>query len=219
MRDEIVTYSMICRITALLYLPLCVACAVSFFFTANLQGFLCSLLTIPLILLPDAGYRFFHWKKSYPLNIIYDFMLLVCVSGGITFRLGRWIPFYPVFCDVVLVLFALLVGRILPHYLHTSRAPLHSRLTTTFSALFSIAISFLILFVRILSALVMQQAMLSTVSIAAELTAILISSIGFSLLFAYFPDNPLCAFALSGVNRFVKLNRKPAASTITILPE
>ena len=219
MRDEIVTYSMICRITALLYIPLCVACAVSFFFTANLQGFLGSLVTIPLIFLPDIGYRLFRWKKSYPLNIVYYILLLVCVSGGITFRLWRWIPYYSVICDIVLVFFTLLVGRILPHYLHTSRVPLSARLTASFSAMFSVAISFLTILVRILSALAMHRTMISTVDIAIELVAILLSSIVLSLFFEHFPNNRFCAFSLSGVNRFVKFNCKPVSSTITILKD
>ncbi len=219
MRDEIVTYSMICRITALLYIPLCAACAVSFFFTANLQGFLGSLVTIPLILLPDIGYRLFHWKKSYPLNIIYYILLLVYVSGGITFRLWRWIPYYSVICNIMLVFFTLLVGRILPHYLHTSRVPLSERLTASFAAMFSVAISFLTILIRILFALTMHQATLSTVDIAVQLIATLLSSIAFSLLLIYSPNNQFSAFALSAVNRFVKLNCKPTSSTITILKD
>lgn len=219
MRDEIVTYSMVCRITALLYIPLCVACAVSFFFTANLQAVLSSLITIPLILLPDIGYRLFHWKKSYSLNIIYYIVLLVCVSGGVTFRLWRWIPCYSVVCDIVLVWFALLVGRILPHYLHTSRVPLSARLTASFSAMFSVAISFLTILVRILSALAMHRTMISTADIAVELVTILLSSIVLSLFFEHFPNNRFCAFSLSAVSRFVKLNCKPVSSTITILKD
>ncbi len=216
MRDEIVTYSMVCRITALLYIPLSVACAVSFFFTASPQGFVCSLLTIPLVLLPDAGFRLFHWKKSYPLNIIYFFMLLICFSGGVTFRLDRWIPFYSVLCDVVLVFFTLLVGRILPHRLHTSRTPLGINLTTSFSAMFSVFISFLILLGRVFVALAIHQSAVPTATIAIELSAILLSAVGFSLLLVYFPNNRFCTFALSAVNRFIALNFNSASAAMPV---
>ena len=220
MKEEQQTYLMVCRIIALLYVPLSIACAVSFFFTANLRSSVLALLTIPLIMLPEISEKLLHWKKSFPLNFLYFGTLLLCYTGNVVFRLGRWIPWYDPFCHVIAGIFFVIIGLLIPCMCSPNvRKRKHVKLVCSFGFLFSVFIGLLIILAELVYYILPSTASLNPLYMLVDLCAVLLSAGVFTVLLYCFPDNRIIAFPIQAITIFIKRNCASSSITITSVQE
>ncbi|MGN1013922.1 MAG: hypothetical protein ACI4PM_01035 [Butyricicoccus sp.] len=220
MKDEQQTYLMICRMIVLLYVPLSVACAISFFFTADLRSSALALFTIVFIMLPEITEKLLHWKKSFPLNLLYFGMILICYTGNLVFRLGRWIPCYDPFCHVITGIFFVIVGLLIPCTRYpVARKRSHAKLVCSFGFLFSVFVGLLFALGELVFYLLPSTASPNALYIFIDLCTVLLSAGVFTFLLYHFPHHRIMKLPVQAITIFVKRNGKPSSITITSVQE